>query len=77
MICLLTCVPGAAGATVVDKYQVTDEEKAACRDDAVKFCSASGQDEDKLLGCMKANKISLSAYCRIVLDAGLRRRGLQ
>lgn len=60
-----------------DKYRVTDAEKAACKSDAVKLCSAAYPDEDALLTCMRSNVGQLTAGCRSTLVAGLRRRGLQ
>ena len=63
-------------ALAQDRYQVTDVEKAACRDDAVKLCSAA-PDEEALLSCMKSNVGRLTTGCRSTFVAGLRRRGLQ
>jgi hypothetical protein len=60
----------------VDKYSITDGERAACEADAMSLCSGAGQDEDKLIICMKINKASLTSGCRPVFDEGLRRRGL-
>ena len=60
-----------------DRYEVTDAEKAACRDDAVKLCSAAYPDENALLSCMKSNVSQLTRGCRSTFVAGLRSRGLQ
>lgn len=57
-----------------DKYAITDEERAACRDDAVLFCAMTYPDEEALLGCMKAVRPKLTQVCRTVFEAGLRRR---
>jgi hypothetical protein len=57
-----------------DKYQITDEERAACQNDAVLFCSMAYPDEDALLGCMKVVRPKLTPVCRTTFEAGLRRR---
>lgn len=57
-----------------DKYQITEEERAACQNDAVLFCSTVYPDEDALLACMKSVRPKLTQACRVVFEAGLRRR---
>ena len=64
-------------ALAQDRYQVTNAEKAACQDDAVKLCGAAYPDENALLSCMKSNVGRLTTGCRSTFVAGLRRRGLQ
>lgn len=81
-VTLLGCLTGSQMALAetsqypADKYRITAEEMSACSMDAISLCSSSYPDEDKLLGCMKLNRVSLSATCRPVFDAGLRRRHL-
>ena len=67
----------APAFAVENKYHVTDAEQAACASDAIGLCSAAGEDADKLLGCMKDDRVKLSAVCRPVFDEGLRRRGMR
>lgn len=74
--CLLLPFPSNARA-VENKYHVTDAEKDACGPDAISLCGDVGQDEDKLLTCMKGKRAGLSAGCRVVFDEGLLRRGLR
>ena len=57
-----------------DKYQVTEEERAACQEDAMLFCSMTYPDEEALLTCMKTVRPKLTQGCRTVFEAGLRRR---
>ena len=59
-----------------DKYHITPEEKAACSSDVVRLCFEAYPNEDKLLSCMKQNRESLSAGCRVAFDAGRKRRRL-
>ena len=73
VLCLLVAFPSAAQA---DKFHVTAEEKAACSDDAARFCSNAYPDEDKLLSCMKVNRTALSANCLVAFDTGVKRRHL-
>lgn len=78
MICLgALAISVTTPAFAQDKFKVTDEERAACQGDAVRLCSGAYPDEDALLSCMKRNQSSLTATCRPVFMAGLRRRGLQ
>ena len=76
-VCALACVLASSSAHAqVDKYQLTEAERTACTPDAERLCAASYPDEDKLMGCMKANKKALSATCAVAFNAGLKRRGL-
>ena len=59
-----------------DQFHVTDKEKAACTEDAVRLCMNAYPDELKLLDCMKTNRASLSPTCLAAFDAGVRRRHL-
>lgn len=59
-----------------DPYHVTDAEKAACTEDAVRFCINTYPNEKLLLACMKRNRSSLSPVCLQAFDAGLKRRHL-
>ena len=57
-------------------YNITPAEKAACTADATRLCFNTYPDEQKLLGCMEANKTSLTKSCFVVFNAGLKRRHL-
>jgi hypothetical protein len=76
-IWLITFAAQAQAAEAVqDKYRITAEERSACGLDAVSLCSDAYPDEDRLLACMKQNRVSLSATCRPVFEAGIKRRHL-
>ena len=60
-----------------DKYHVTTAEKLACISYAERFCIAAYPDEDKLVGCMRANRTALSDECGAAFDTGMKRRGLR
>jgi len=76
LVLVVIAAQAQASEAVQDKYRITAEERAACSVDAMELCSDAYPDEDKLLFCMKRNKVSLSESCRSVFDAGLRRRHL-
>ena len=48
----------------VDKFQITAAEMSACGSDAIELCSSAYPDQQKLLYCMKVNRVNLSATCR-------------
>lgn len=79
LLCLvaLAGASSAAGAIAeTDTYRITSAERAACTPDAERLCLATYPDEDKLVGCMKANRTALSPACGAAFDAGMKRRGL-
>ena len=78
IVCLLGTGFAFAQSTQIgtDKYRITAEEMSACSTDAISLCSYAYPDEEKLLGCMKLNRVNLSSTCRPVFDAGIRRRHL-
>jgi hypothetical protein len=51
----------------------SEQERAACRPDVVKFCeaelSANQNDVMAILGCLQRNRANISAACRDVLDS--------
>lgn len=76
LVGIVTLTLPLQAAAIENKYHVTDAEQSACSADAISLCGDVGQDEDKLLACMKANRTGLSAGCRPVFEQGLRQRGL-
>ena len=72
----LTMVTPFSASAFEGKYHITAEERTACGMDAVELCSSAYPDEDKLLACMKINRVSLSTGCRPVFEEGIRRRHL-
>ena len=67
---------GQTPTLTTDKYKITAEERSACGSDAIELCSDAYPNEEKLLTCMKINRVSLSAACRPIFDDGMRRRHL-
>ena len=75
LLCFGSCQALADGAQN-DPYHLTETEKAACTDDAMRLCSNTYPDERKLVVCMKTNRAFLSASCLPVFEAGLKKRHL-
>ena len=76
MIGALAAVCVSASVSSADRFHVTEQEKAACTQDAARLCISAYPDEDKLLSCMKENRASLSPACLVAFDAGVKRRHL-
>lgn len=47
----------------------TAQEKAACRSDAMKYCSSSIGKPEAMNACLAQNKANLSDACRKVVEA--------
>ena len=59
----------AAGVAAATAEAATKQEQAACRSDAMKYCSdAIGKPTD-MSACLVKNKQSLSDACRKVVEA--------
>lgn len=56
----------ASGSTA---FAQTAEEKAACRSDAMKYCSANVGKPQAMNACLKEHKTDLSDACRKVVEA--------
>ena len=63
----VTAILALAGATAA--YAQTQEEKAACRSDALKYCSADVGKPEKMLACLAQHKSELSQACLKVVEA--------
>ena len=72
VISILVSRPAAAAED--NKYNITSLEKAACSADAIRLCSHTYPDQDKLLECLRENLRSLSLVCSVAFKAGLKRR---
>ena len=73
---MATVVPLSVAAAEENKFQITSVEKAACASDAVRLCSHTYPDEDRLLGCMRGHVPDLSLVCSVTFKAGLKRRNM-
>ncbi len=64
---LLLVGAGASNALA----QATPEEQAACRSDAMKYCSSHVGKPKDMLACLSENKAKLSDACqKVVTDHG-------
>ncbi|MFL6975582.1 MAG: cysteine rich repeat-containing protein [Xanthobacteraceae bacterium] len=64
----LTSVPTPAAA------QGTPEQRAACEQDAYRFCSQYIPDENRTASCLRRHRVSLSPPCRRLFSGGRRSR---
>ena len=76
LIAAIVILPVASAAAQDNRYSITAVEKAACTADAMRLCSHTYPDEDRLLGCMRGHVSDLSLVCSITFKAGLKRRGI-
>ena len=76
LIGFLCAGTAVAAPAIEDPYHLTELERSACTDDAVRLCANAYPDPQALLACMKANRPSLSPVCLPVFDAGLKKRHL-
>jgi hypothetical protein len=58
-----------AGGVAVTAEAATKAEQAACRSDAMKYCSSHIGKPSEMNSCLVANKSSLSEACRKVIEA--------
>jgi hypothetical protein len=59
----------AVGSFSTAAAAATAQERAACRSDAMKFCSAHIGKPDQMNACLEQNKAKLSDACRKVVAA--------
>lgn len=45
-----------------------EQQRAACADDALRFCAAYVPDRSAITQCMRSKRLQLSAQCRAVMD---------
>ncbi len=76
VVVCLCAGPALAVPAIEDPYHLTELERSACTDDAVRLCSNAYPDPHALLACMKSNRASLSPVCLPVFEAGLKKRHL-
>ena len=55
-------------------FAYTQEEQAACQDDAFRLCGQAIPDEQRVKACLISNMRRLSPACRRVFGRGSRRR---
>jgi hypothetical protein len=65
---IATALSVSMSPTAAQAY--TQEEQAACSDDAFRLCSADIPDVDRVTACMVRNKAQLSPGCRVHFRSG-------
>ncbi len=67
---LLSCVGILFGSSaVLAQSGPTREEQAACRSDAMRYCSSHVGKPPEMNACLKDNKAKLSEGCKKVVEA--------
>ena len=67
---VLGCVALVFGASaVLAQSGPSREEQAACRSDAMKYCSSHVGKPADMNACLKTNKANLSEACKKVVDS--------
>lgn len=59
---VLLALSGTAGSAMG-----TPEERAACIPDAFRLCSAAIPDADRVIACLKTERVKLSTACKTVM----------
>ncbi len=59
------------GATtaVAQEHRGTMQQQMACTPDVFRLCGAAIPDENRIVACLQANTVQLSAPCRAVFDS--------
>jgi Cysteine rich repeat len=71
------CLLGLAlmvAATPASAQGGTPEQRAACEQDAYRFCSQYIPDENRTASCLRRNRVHLSPACRRLFSGGGRSR---
>jgi hypothetical protein len=70
------CVLGFALMVVATPAtaQGTQEQRAACEQDAYRFCNQYIPDENRTASCLRRNRVNLSPACRRLFSSGGRSR---
>ena len=76
LACGVALISPLSASAADGKYHITAEERTACGQDAIELCMSTYPDEDKLLACMKINRVNLSPACKPIFEEGIRRRHL-
>jgi hypothetical protein len=63
-----TFAQAAPQAAAYAQYQGTQQDQAACRPDARRYCRNVGGDQMRVLYCLQEHRARLSRACRSVLE---------
>lgn len=55
--------------TAVAQHRGTMEQQMACTPDVFRLCGAAIPDENRIVACLQANTVQLSAPCRAVFES--------
>jgi hypothetical protein len=58
-----------SGTAVAQQHRGTMEQQMACTPDVFRLCGAAIPDENRIVACLQANTVQLSAPCRSVFES--------
>ena len=64
------------GGTAAAQHRGTMEQQMACTPDVFRLCGAAIPDENRIVACLQANTLQLSAPCRSVFESSDSANGL-
>ena len=59
----------AGGTAVAQEYRGTMQQQMACTPDVFRLCGTAIPDASRIVACLQANTLQLSAPCRAVFDS--------
>jgi hypothetical protein len=59
----------AGGTSAAQEHRGTMEQQMACTPDVFRLCGAAIPDENRIVACLQANTLQLSAPCRSVFES--------
>ena len=62
-------VTAMTSGTAVAQHRGTMEQQMACTPDVFRLCGAAIPDENRIVACLQANTVQLSAPCRAVFES--------
>lgn len=58
-----------SGTAAAQQHRGTMEQQMACTPDVFRLCGAAIPDENRIVACLQANTVQLSAPCRAVFES--------
>jgi hypothetical protein len=59
----------AGSSATAQEHRGTIEQQMACTPDVFRLCGAAIPDENRIVACLQANAVQLSAPCRAVFES--------
>jgi hypothetical protein len=66
---LVTTLSGSGTVAFAQEYRGTSQQQMACTPDVFRLCGAAIPDVSRIVACLQANTLQLSAPCRAVFES--------